>query len=116
MDCDSVKNSISISSSTHGDQVAQLNNASIDCLTVNLDVPTLEGAITSGWRFKANLTNVYDGVHTFTVNNASDQNGLYTNAVDHFMFRIGQPDNPIVFPSTANYTRSVLQKNADGDL
>ena len=116
MDCDSVRNSFIISSSTQGGQVAQLNNASIDCLTVNLDMPTLQGAIASGWRFKANLTNVYDGVHTFTVNNASDQNGLYTNAVDHFMFRIGQPDNPIVFPSTANYTRGVLQKNADGDL
>jgi alpha-1,3-glucan synthase len=116
MDCDSVKNNFSITSTTHGGQVAQLNNASINCLTADLDPPTLEGATASGWRFVANLTNVYDGVHTFTVNNASAQDGSYTNAVDHFMFRIGQTDNPIVFPLTANYTKGVLQQNADGGL
>lgn len=33
------------------------------------------------------------------------------------MFRIGQSDNPIVFPSSANYTRSLLHKDhSTGDL
>jgi alpha-1,3-glucan synthase len=116
MDCDSVTNSLNFSSTTHEGQVAQLQTSSINCFSVDLDAPTLEGAMATGWKFSANLTNVYSGVHTYTVNNASAEDGSYTNAVDHFMFRIGQTDNPIVFPATANYTRGVLQQNADGDL
>ena len=37
-------------------------------------------------------------------------------SVDHFLFRVGQDDNPIVFPQTANYTRALLSKNSDGDF
>lgn len=32
------------------------------------------------------------------------------------MFRIGQSDNPMVFPITSNYTRSLLHKDASGGL
>lgn len=32
------------------------------------------------------------------------------------MFRIGQSDNPIVFPATANFSKTLLQKDSSGDL
>ena len=32
------------------------------------------------------------------------------------MFRIGQPDNPVIFPRTANYTRALLHKDNNGTL
>jgi alpha-1,3-glucan synthase len=116
MDCDSVKNSLTFSSTTHHGQIPCMNTSTINCMTVHFDAPTLAGGIATTWIFSANLTNVYDGVHTFTVNNASARDGSHTNTVDRFMFRIGQNDNPIIFPATANYTRGVLQQNPEGDL
>ena len=32
------------------------------------------------------------------------------------MFRVGQPDNPMIFPKTANYTRALLHQNENGSL
>ena len=63
---------------------------------------------------KTTLKNVYDGVHTVTVRNASAENGkFYTAATDNFLFRIGKHDNPIVFPRTANYTLGLLYKEKE---
>lgn len=32
------------------------------------------------------------------------------------MFRVGQSDNPMIFPKTANYTRALLHQNDNGSL
>ena len=32
------------------------------------------------------------------------------------MFRVGQPDNPMIFPKTANYTRALLHQHDNGSL
>jgi len=66
-------------------------------------------------------------VHTVTVRNTSTVGGkFYTAATDHFLFRIGKQDNPVIFPRTANYTLGLLhmengrfyisQKAAGADL
>ena len=39
-----------------------------------------------------------------------------SKSVDRFMFRIGQADNPMVFPMTANYSSTLLHKSASNDL
>src|SRR5204863_480460 len=57
------------------------------------------------------------GIHTYTVVNASALDGTaFTNTRDRFQFRVGQSDNPMVFPLTANYTTGLLQKDSDGGL
>jgi len=47
-------------------------------------------------------------VHTVTVRNTSTVGKFYTVATDHFLFRIGKQDNPVIFPRTANYTLGLL--------
>jgi len=77
----------------------------------NLPNPKTIGVPPGAFGFKATLKNVHDGVHAVTLRNASAENGIfYTAATDHFLFRIGEHDNPIVFPRTANYTLGLLHK------
>lgn len=113
MDCDSVANSLDIKSTTQDGRVAVLNRTSIICQSIDADPPRNVGEIASAWSFNALLENVSNGVHTYTVKNATASDGnSTTGSVDKFMFRIGQTDNPIVFPTSANYTRGLLQKNS----
>ena len=115
MDCDNLDQVISISSRTEqpSQQVTMSNKT-----CTKLETPTTPKAVGAPpgiFEFKATLQNVYDGVHTVTVRNASAGAGMfYTMATDHFLFRIGQADNPIVFPRTANYTLGLLHKDEHG--
>ncbi|KAL8938873.1 MAG: hypothetical protein Q9211_003009 [Gyalolechia sp. 1 TL-2023] len=112
MDCDAIANNLIIDSTTQTNQVAQLNKSSVSCVVADADAPRYIGEIPTTFIFNAELLNVSNGVHSFTVSNATTKDGLlYTNAVDRFMFRIGQSDNPMVFPLSSNYTRTLLFKN-----
>ncbi|RMD42620.1 hypothetical protein DV735_g2493, partial [Chaetothyriales sp. CBS 134920] len=117
MDCDSVANSFTIQSDTHTGQTAALNLSSIVCQTVAPGETEFVAQPATEWVFKARLDNVSNGVHTYTINNASSSTGAtWTNARDRFMFRIGQLDNPMVFPESSNYTYGLLQRDSDGTL
>ncbi|KAL8812634.1 MAG: hypothetical protein Q9200_000893 [Gallowayella weberi] len=118
MDCDAIAENLVIQSKTEKNQVAQLNKSSVACIMADTDAPKHIGEIATKFIFNADIINVFNGVHTYTVNNATTKNGLlFTNAVDRFMFRIGQSDNPMVFPLSSNYTKSLLHKNdSDGSL
>lgn len=110
MDCDSFKDGFSVASTTETDQQARLVLGSLSCLTVD---PMYEadhyGPSPTIWRARGTLQNAYDGIHVLTVNNVTDQRFVSaTNSKDHFLLRVGQPDNPIVFPKSANYSRSLL--------
>jgi alpha-1,3-glucan synthase len=117
MDCDNLVSSLTFTSTTESGQQAQLVNSSVTCSTLPLTLLTSwEGSIPTVWTFKANITNVYNGVHSVSVNNATSTNGTFTNARDTFLFRTGQPDNPIIFPRTANYTLELLHQDTNGSL
>ena len=101
MDCDSFKNSFSVSSTTESGKQAHLDSSSLACLTID---PTYEayyyGSSPSIWRARGTLNDVYDGIHVISVLNASNQGKSgSTHSNDHFTVRIGQPENPIVFPN-----------------
>lgn len=118
MSCDSIADALVVDSSTATHQLAQLNRTSVSCVAVDADAPKYAGEVASTFIFNGDLVNVANGVHTFTVNNATSKDGLsYTDAFDRFMFRIGQDDNPMVFPMSSNYTRSLLHRNqSTGEL
>ena len=62
----------------------------------------------------ATLTNVNDGVHTITIKNApSVEKGRGTNSTDHLYIRVGAPGNPIVFPTAANYSKTLVTKEGN---
>lgn len=111
MDCASVTNSLIINSTTQDGITAQVAVDTVSCDSV---VPNTTasyvGEAPTNWKFSADLQNVSHGIHTFTVNNASAENGSATNSVDRFMFRVGDESNPLVFP-TANYSATLLHRD-----
>ncbi|KAJ5112554.1 hypothetical protein N7532_000599 [Penicillium argentinense] len=115
MNCTRVTESISLESSTESDQIASLDSDSVDCGFVGTENTSYPGQIPSTWVWTATLKNVYNGVHRMTVNNATSVDGRATQSIDHFLIRIGQHDNPMIFNS-ANYSSSLLHQRKDGSL
>lgn len=116
MDCDSVKSSIQISSTTENNETAEVDVSSIKCSSVDVEDDTsgLVAQVGTMWTVTGQLTNVFDGIHSISVNNASTEDGpggSSTNANDTFMVRVGTLQNPVVFPGFANYTTDLLFKD-----
>ena len=110
MDCDSFESGVSVRSNTESGKQAYLDTTTLDCLSID---PQFEahyaGPSPSIWRAKFSLKNAYDGVHVINVNNVTNQaSEASTNSNDKFMLRIGQTENPIVFPRQANYSTTLL--------
>ena len=122
MSCDEVQNAIAVTSTTEDGSMPSLQD--VVCQNVNDStamVSKYTGPVTNQipavWKISGNLVNVADGVHSVNVVNVTSQAGnASTNAVNHFLFRIGQLENPMVFPRTANYSNSLLHEHADGSL
>lgn len=115
MDCDSVKEGLSVQSVTEHNQTALLAD-STTCQTIENPQPEVNfsGPSASMWYFRATLTNVYDGVHRISIDNATNQAGnASTQSTDHFMFRIGQEDNVMVFPKQANYSSEFVFRTSN---
>ncbi|PYH45918.1 alpha-1,3-glucan synthase [Aspergillus saccharolyticus JOP 1030-1] len=118
MDCDSVTSAISLNSSTEVGKVPSVDSDSVSCkaATLNETGSTWAGFIPSAWVWQGNLTGVYNGIHRVTINNASNTyKNETTDAVDHFLLRVGQIDNPMIYP-TANYSSSLLHQYSNGSL
>lgn len=116
MDCDSVTNSISLTSSTELGTGASIKANSTNCKAVSPTKVTYVGQLPSIWVWSATLTGIYNGIHRVTVKNATSVDGnSSTNAVDHLLIRIGQHDNPMIF-TTANYSSSLLHQHDNGTL
>ncbi|BFZ64121.1 Cell wall alpha-1,3-glucan synthase ags1 [Saitoella coloradoensis] len=118
MNCSSVTNAITIVSNIENGTTAELDRSSVQCSNVSVteEPPYLPG-IPTVWTWKANLTSVYNGVHEITVTNATSLNQTArTNTVDRFLLRIGQSDNPMVFPRDADYSSSLLYRDSNDDL
>ncbi|ORY13406.1 putative alpha-1,3-glucan synthase [Clohesyomyces aquaticus] len=112
MSCETVVRNFTVQSTTSNGEIARLNTSSVSCSAVQSDKQEYVGQVGTEWILEGELENVYNGIHIYTINNVSTEStNLYTNAVDHFMFRIGQADNPMVFPATANYSKSLLHRD-----
>ncbi|RAL64964.1 hypothetical protein DID88_001554 [Monilinia fructigena] len=121
MKCSEILSGMVISSTTEDGKVAKLANAtgeySCEKLPNPVNVTDFVGTIPTNWIFKGNLTNVSNGVHSITLKNITTNSGnASTGATDTFLLRIGQLDNPIVFPGSANFTRELLHKQKNGTL
>ncbi|KAJ5153544.1 uncharacterized protein N7482_010022 [Penicillium canariense] len=114
LDCDIVTNSLTIASTTHGQTIPKVNRESVSCQMVQPEPLEHAGQIPSTWSWRATLDNVTHGIHSLKLENASTAtNSRFTNSADRLMFRIGRKDNPMVFPTLANYTQTGLTKFTD---
>ncbi|KAK0625431.1 alpha-1,3 glucan synthase [Bombardia bombarda] len=117
MSCDSVTSAIQINSTTEANTVASIDKSSVKCAPASEGVSLYVGSLASAWTWSAKLTNLADGVHRITVVNASTEDlGSRTNSKDSFLLRVGKDDNPLVNPTTADYSTSLLSADSDNKL
>ncbi|KAK3346107.1 alpha-1,3 glucan synthase [Lasiosphaeria hispida] len=111
MSCDSVTNTLRINSTTETGRVGTFDRASVVCKNVDVEDgkrAAFIGALPSAWTWSGTL-NLPDGVHLITVDDVKTEvEGSSTHSVDSFLIRVGKPNNPIVWPTTANYSASLL--------
>ena len=119
MNCSDVARAFSVNVTTSAKEPTQLRmgqDIQYSCrdLPVNKEI-TYTGAINSAWEFNARLRNVPDGILKLTVDNATSATTppKKTNAKDHFLLRLGSHNNPLVWPTHANYSRELIE-SVDG--
>ncbi|KAL4939530.1 hypothetical protein BDV06DRAFT_224955 [Aspergillus oleicola] len=115
MDCDSVTKAIKLSSKTEGGKTPSVDKDSVDCSQMDPSKTQWTAQLPSVWKWSSKLTSVYNGVHRVTVTNATSKDGDSTKAVDHFLLRVGQEDNPMIF-TAANYSTNLLHQYDNGTL
>ncbi|KAJ5701605.1 hypothetical protein N7488_009153 [Penicillium malachiteum] len=117
MDCDNITNSLTVTSKALDNHVPLLNTSSVSCKSIEeTQVVSWPGALTSIFRYEADLSNVFPGVHQVTLSNVTTADGnKSTGSVDHFLFRIGKKNNPMVWPQLANYSRTLMFDNPSSD-
>lgn len=113
MECEAITNAVSVTSYIDGTGPQNLTSFSTaTCETITSPSQgNFTGYIPTTYTWSATLTGLVDGIHKLTVANASTAAGVYTNSIDHFLLRRGLPDNPVVFPESANYSTSLLTVN-----
>lgn len=113
MNCNSLASALSVESTTGDGRSGAIDTSNIDCKKIEpIHEAYYYGPSPSTWAATFQLTNLYNGIHRINVNNVTSQTGnTSTNSVDHFMIRIGQDDNPMVFPFLANYSSTLLYKD-----
>ncbi|KAI8241993.1 Cell wall alpha-1,3-glucan synthase mok13 [Colletotrichum sp. SAR 10_99] len=117
LNCEKFKDFVTFRAHTDDNSVPSIDESSIKCSNISERPQEWTGVLPSVWSWKANLINVKHGVHEVTVSNATTATGnSTTGATDHFFFRIGAAENPIVFPATANYSTTLLTQDDDGTL
>jgi alpha-1,3-glucan synthase len=119
MDCDDIISNLVITSTTGSNNTAHIDNSTVSCGNLSTpDTSLYVGQILSTWTWKAKLVNVANGIHSITIQNATTSDGTrFTNSKDRFLIRIGQQNNPVVFPRLANYSQEILFKDpASNDL
>ena len=122
MNCEEVQKAITVTSTVEDDSVPQLDNFS--CSTINDTTARVSkytgpitGQIPALWKISGTLSSLADGVHSVNVANVSTQLGnTSTNAVNHFLLRVGKMDNPMIFPRSANYSDTLLHETVDKSL
>ncbi|KAE8356280.1 hypothetical protein BDV28DRAFT_127311 [Aspergillus coremiiformis] len=115
MDCDSVTKAISLNSTTEKGVLASLDTSSVSCSKINprTSVDNWVGEVPTVWIWSAKLKDMHHGIHQLNVKNVSTPTGAITNAVDHYLLRVGTETNPLITP-LANYSTSLVQKSDDG--
>ena len=117
MDCNGLTDVISLNSTTQKGVVPAIDRSSVSCSKIDAKTSGqgYTGEPPSVWSWTANLTGVYHGVHRLTVTNASTGSQIHTNAVDHFLLRLGTEANPLISP-LANYSTNLLPRDDNGTV
>lgn len=85
MDCRDITNSLTITSKALHDESPQLDTTSVSCKSIEETiVATWPGALNGVFRYEADLSNVFPGVHRVTLNNVTTADGNQSTGVSIF--------------------------------
>lgn len=118
MDCTALTNALTL---THTGASGNPAIVSTGCLTLdNQPDSLLPSTSKTRWQWAGQITGVVEGIYELTIAPFNSQTitgdrttGVSTNATDHLMLRVGQRNNPLVFPQDADYSDSLF--TVDGD-
>lgn len=125
MECDTITDSISFSSTTAAGLYPYVDRDTVRCDRFNnpADSSSWIGGTPSGFSWSATLRNVSHGVHRMSLDRPhakklgpGQTRNVTTEALDHFLFRVGQTDNPMVFTRSANYSTTLLSRASHGQI
>lgn len=110
MDCNSINANVFATLVTSGaNNGTNLTIANGLCSPIQDDQPLpYVGYLPSVFQWNATVQGVQDGILKLTLVNVSSIAQVPTNSIDHFLVRFGKPDNPVVWPEKANYSRTLL--------
>ncbi|KAJ3045031.1 Cell wall alpha-1,3-glucan synthase ags1 [Rhizophlyctis rosea] len=115
MNCSSVQNAFTFVSSA--DILPRLGSVSCTNLATPLRADDYPGTIPGVWALNTQLIGVREGVHQVLVGSAATADGSMTNTTFKFQFLYGQPNNPIVFPLTNNFSDTLASSfDTDGRI
>lgn len=117
MDCDAVTRSMSFETSSHVGQMPRVRNESVLCGPVSESpyIPQFSGIPQSAFRWTGEVDNIPHGVLALMINNPGDASGTTsTKALDRFLLRVGNTDNPLIFPLTSNYSSLLVTSGDEG--
>lgn len=110
MDCDAMQAAMTLTSSpASAAQSARI--VSNGCTTIdNPTAPQLVSVSPAIWQWSGRIDGISDGIYYLNIANftAYNQPGIYTDATDHLIFRVGGPGNPMVYPQSADYSDSLF--------
>lgn len=109
MGCSQVTSSITITSTTSRNLTARVDTSTVSCSNITVSDSVYVGESASSWTWKAKLVDVANGIHSISVQNVTTRDGTgFTKSTDKFLIRIGEEQNPVIFPRLANYTQKII--------
>lgn len=123
MDCESVTDSVTFTSRTETGIYPYIDHDSVQCGHVHETADSSWVAeMPSAFSWSATVRNVSNGIHRMSVDRpsaattAGQGENITTEALDHFLFRVGQANNPMVFTRSANYSSTLLTNSSHGQI
>ncbi|WVQ94915.1 hypothetical protein IAU59_002001 [Kwoniella sp. CBS 9459] len=109
MNCESLQNAMSLRYSIGGSTATPTLSAGTCGRIDNADPPYLVAVAPSAWRWTGQIQGAVDGIYEITINSVNaETGGVATNTTDHLLVRVGQTNNPIVYPEEADYSDSLF--------
>ncbi|EEB09010.2 alpha-1,3-glucan synthase Mok13 [Schizosaccharomyces japonicus yFS275] len=114
MDCEMLTKRMSFKSKTLYSTVLHVDESSVVCSNVTIKPNlNLTGLSTTKFTWSGRLYNVQDGLHQVTIPRVfNSDHSLLSDTNYNLMFRIGSPDNPMVF-NAANRSSDILTKDGN---
>ncbi|WAQ90638.1 hypothetical protein PtA15_13A37 [Puccinia triticina] len=108
--CEGVSSSLSLSYTIDPNSKAspRIDLEHANCSKIESSSNSTQNALPAVWQWSASIVGAADGIYELVLNNATGQNGIHTNSIDHLLLRKGRKQNPITF-SDVSYPESLLE-------